>query len=64
VNGNKKFYTSKTFWFSVLTILISAAGAFGFADFQPSADTLAIAGVAVGIVNLILRFMTQQGVEL
>ena len=63
MNGNKKFYLSKTFWFSVLTVLVSAAGVFGFADFAPGADTLAIAGVVVGVVNLILRFISNQGLE-
>lgn len=60
----KAFYESKTFWFNVLFGVIAIAGIFGFAEFQPSADTLEIVGVIVAAVNIVLRFVTKEPVSL
>lgn len=56
----KPFYESKTFWFNILFLLGSIAAYFGFGDFKPSNDTVELAGVVVGVVNVILRFYTSQ----
>lgn len=60
----KKWYQSKTLWFALLYGLVSIAGIFGWADYQPSADTLEIVGVVVAAITLVLRLVTKQGVEL
>ena len=56
----KKFYQSKTFWFNVLTVVIALAGLAGFADFQPSENTVEFVALLLGFVNLGLRFVTQK----
>ena len=71
MNGTKKFYLSKTFWFNILVLVLAVAGVFGFGEFVPSEDvqagaeqlgTLVVA--VVGLVNLILRFLTDTKIEL
>ena len=61
MNGSKKFYASKTFWFNGLTLAVVVASGLGFAGFQPDPEIQAIgAGVVAGI-NLALRvFFTSQ----
>jgi len=51
----KKWYTSKTFWFNVLTLTVAIASAFGFADFRPEPEVLSIAAGVIAVINLILR---------
>jgi hypothetical protein len=53
------FWKSKTFWFNVLAVVVAVAAQFGFADFEPDAELIA---VIVGIVNVILRFAVKQPV--
>lgn len=60
----KSILTSKTFWFNVLALIVTIAGAFGFTTFQPDAKTGEYALVAVTIINLVLRFYTSQAVKL
>jgi hypothetical protein len=60
----KKFYQSKTFWFFVLSLVVSVAGLFGFADYQPSPQQAEIAGIIVSVVGILLRFFTEKPVEL
>lgn len=55
----KGFWTSKTFWFNILAIVVAVAGQFGFVGFEPDAELIA---VVVGIVNVLLRFLTKQPV--
>ena len=60
----KEFWKSKTFWFNVLAALVAVAGVFGFADYQPSAETGQIIGVIVALVNVALRFLTTEPVTI
>ena len=60
----KKFYASKTFWFGALYVLVAAAGLFGFAEFQPSADLVQIVGLLTGVGIIVLRFLSNKGVSL
>ena len=62
---SKKFYTSKTFWFNVLALLVGVAGVFGFNEFVPSAEvegqiaaTGTLVAALVPIINIFLRFVT------
>ena len=59
----KPFYTSRTFWVAVLTVLIGAgvlvSEFLAKGDFSPSAITL----IVVGVANVILRFLTSEPVK-
>ena len=59
----KKFYQSKTFWFFILSLVVSVAGLFGFADFSPSTDQTQILAVIVSVVGILLRFLTKEPIE-
>ena len=60
----KNFWRSKTFWFNVLTLGVAVATAFGFTDFEPAPEVSQIALVVVTIINLILRFLTKEGLKI
>ena len=60
----KKWYASKTVWFSVLFGVVQLAALFGFADFQPSADVVELVGLIGAGVMLVLRFVTNKGVQI
>jgi len=55
----KPWYASKVLWFNVLSAVVLIASTFGFADFQPSAETEDIATFVILGVNLVLRFFTK-----
>jgi len=59
----KEFWRSKTFWFNLISLLVSVAGAFGFAEFEPSPEVGQIALVIVTLANLGLRFVTKEPVH-
>lgn len=61
---SKEFYRSKTFWFGVLSVVVGVAGLFGYADFVPGDETVQILEVINGIVVIVLRFLTNQGITL
>ena len=56
----KPFYVSKTFWFNVLALVVVVAGAFGFAEFQPTPEVETYGLVLVTIANIVLRFVTAK----
>jgi hypothetical protein len=58
----KDFWKSKTFWFNVLALLVLVANGFGFADFQADPQLAGYAALVITIINLLLRFATNQGV--
>ena len=60
----KPFYESKTLWFNVLFGLVALAGVFGFADFQPSENTVEIVAVLVAAANIVLRLVTKQPIAI
>ena len=51
----KKWYTSKTFWFNGLTLVVVVASGLGFAGFQPDPEIQAIGAGVVALINLVLR---------
>lgn len=57
----KPFYTSKTLAFNAVAVAVFVASVFGFADFAPDPDVMALVAVAV---NLALRFVTSKKVTL
>ena len=60
----KDFWKSKTFWFGVLWVIVGVAGLFGYADYVPDSDVEQIAEIVNGIIIIVLRFLTSQGVAL
>jgi hypothetical protein len=60
----KKWYQSKTLWFFVLSLIVSVAGYFGFADFHPSAGQEELIGIIISVMGILLRAFTNKGVEL
>ena len=60
----KSWYKSKTVWFAVLTVLIGIAGAFGFGEFVPDANTTqaieAVVLIVVGLGSILLRYLTKE----
>ena len=61
---NKKWYESRTLWFFILTLLVSVAGLFGFAEFELDPGQAELIGVIVSVIGVILRAFTKQGIEL
>jgi len=59
----KEFWRSKTFWFNLISLVVSVAGAFGFAEFEPSPEVGQVALVIVTLVNLVLRFVTKESLH-
>jgi len=60
----KKWYQSKTLWFSVLFAIVNIAGIFGFADFVPGDDVAQYVNVGVSVIVALLRVFTSEAVKL
>ena len=67
----KKFYASKTFWFNIVAVIVFVApqllGEFGYTgEIAPEIqEYIAIfVPAVVAFINLILRFVTKEPVEL
>ena len=59
----KKWYQSKTVYFGLLFVITAIAGLFGFQTYQPSPDVLKIVELVTGIIIVVLRLITKNGVE-
>ena len=63
--GQKRWYSSKTIWFQILTLALSTAvGLFGKDFGLTESDLVAVAGALVAMVNIGLRVTTDQAVGL
>ena len=60
----KSIFTSKTFWFNLLFLLVGVASAFGYREFVPDSEMGNYILVAVTIINIALRLATKQAVTL
>lgn len=60
----KKIFQSKTIIFAVIFGLVSVAGLFGYADYTPGQDVTEFVNIAVAVVVLILRLVTNKGISL
>ena len=59
----KNFWQSKTFWFFLLSLVVSVAGAFGFADFVPEAAFGEIGVAIISVVGIVLRLITVKPID-
>ena len=60
----KSVLASKTVWFNLLAVIVIVAGAFGFNEFQPSAEVGQIAVAIVAIINMVLRvWFTREPIQ-
>ncbi|MBE9554863.1 MAG: hypothetical protein IMF05_15475 [Proteobacteria bacterium] len=58
----KPFWASKTLWVNAIALVAAVTGAFGMdLGLDPETQT-AIVGALMGIVNIVLRFMTKTAV--
>ena len=63
MNGSKPFYKSKTFWFNALAFVSAVAASYGFTgELAPELQPFVVP--AVTLINVVLRFVTKQGVTL
>ncbi len=61
-NDSKPIWASKTLWINFLAIVAAVSGAFGL-DLGLDPETqIAAVGVIMGIVNMVLRFVTKAPV--
>jgi hypothetical protein len=60
----KKWYQSKTLWFSILFALVNLAGIFGYADFVPGDDVSQYVSIGISVVVAILRAFTKEPISL
>ena len=59
----KPFWKSKTLWFNLIFLLVTLATSWGYTDWQPTTEMQQIITGVVLILNLILRYMTKQGIH-
>ena len=60
----KKWYQSKTLWFSIVFIITAVAGLFGYGDWTPDTQLVEYVQLGMGVLMALLRVFTNQGVEL
>ena len=60
----KKWYQSRTLWFSILFALVNVAGIFGFAEFVPGDEIVQYVNIGVSVIVALLRVFTNQALEL
>lgn len=62
---SKSFFKSKTFWFNVVTIIVTIASVFGYAPNEQLAEETANIMLLINpLVNVVLRFYTKKEVTL
>jgi len=64
MNNFKDKLKSKTLWFGALFLIVAIANLFGFSEFKPDGDLLAILAVIQPLVMIILRFFTKEPIHL
>ena len=63
-NDMKKWYQSKTLWFSIVFIITAVAGLFGYGDWTPDTQLVEYVQLGMGVLMALLRLFTEQGIEL
>lgn len=59
----KKFWRSKTFWVNALTAAAGVAAYFQTEVVKDNPEVVAGIGAAIGLINVVLRFMTKEPVS-
>jgi len=59
----KKWYQSKTLWFSILFALVNIAGVFGFAEFVPGDELVNYVNIGISVIVALLRVFTSEGIQ-
>jgi len=59
----KKWYTSKTLWFNGLALVAAVAANYGYSGELPADWAVFVPGIVI-VINVILRLVTKQAVEL
>ena len=57
----KKWYHSRILWTNIIGLAVVLITAFGYENM--SAEILAIEGSILAVINLVLRIVTNQGLE-
>lgn len=57
----KPFYKSKTVLFNALAVIVFVASSFGYTDFAPDPEVMAL---AAAVLNLVLRYVTSTPIAL
>lgn len=61
----KPFYRSKTFWFNMVTIMVTVASFMGYVPNQELAEQVTVGLVSISpLINLGLRFITKSEITL
>lgn len=58
----KPWYQSRTIWLNALYLLVTIASTLGLAGFTPDQRTVETTNAVVAILNVLLRFRTNQSV--
>lgn len=61
---SKSLFASKTFWFNLLALAVTIAGALGYDEFQVDPGTQQLALAIVAAVNILLRLVTDKPVHI
>lgn len=62
MNGEKKWYASKTFWFNIVAFIVAVLSSFGYTGEVPKEWGQFVLPV-VFLVNLVLRFLTDKKIK-
>jgi hypothetical protein len=63
--NTKSFYTSKTFWFNVVTAIVCVATFFGYTPNQKLFETISSLLITISpFANIALRFVTKKGISI
>jgi hypothetical protein len=63
MNGEKKFWQSKSFWFNALAFVIAILANFGYTGEVPEELGQFVLPV-VFLINVVLRFITKQKITI
>lgn len=62
-NTSKKWYTSKTLWVNIVTLLISVLAVLIDSPLFPARIVIVITSIVLPILNMVLRFLTSSSID-
>ena len=60
----KKFYASKTLWVNGISLVVAVLLGLGFVDLELNPDIEQFVAPLIFLVNIVIRFLTKEPVEL